>query len=531
MTTDLGPPILSVSPDEIAAHAGTVDALAARSDLCAAAVRYLRLDTAAYGQVCGFVPALLNEVTSTIDATSSDASRTLHATADGLRLLVPHFAAADDVAGRLGSGAPDAVDNPLIAPRIDSTTWFSGIGLYETFDQLIASVNDGSWIDVTLAGLGTAAEVVAWGLDPIGMLVAAGFGFAVEHVSVLSDALDWLAGDPDQVNANAQTWRNAAAEQFALAEEYRRSVEAELASWTGEAADTYRSRAAETADLLTALGKSYETMSVIIGGAGTLVAVVRTLVRDLIAQCVSLLLYRIPAWSAMEAGSLGLATPYVGAQVSALVARFSTKIAQLLHALVRSMSRLTTSARQLDDLIATIRGLLRRRWGAGGSLPQLTPSATHPNIYFGPLGKDFKPGVVETNYKFRPKERSIGQYFADRGVRVESVKPVDNVNDFKNPDSVFRWSPDDPGRLTELKALASPNSSAVRHNITEAGSQLGPHGGGDVVIDGRNVGLTEAEARRGYARTVGQTAQHQTYMPDTVYIILGDGTLLTLPDR
>jgi uncharacterized protein YukE len=263
-------------------------------------------------------------------------------TADALRLLVPHFTAADDAAGRLDPG--------------------------------------------------------------------------VEHVSVLSDALDWLAGDPDQVNAHAQTWRNAAAEQFALAEEYERSVAADLRSWAGKAADAYRNRAVETVDLLTALGKSYETMSVIVAGAGTLVPVVRTLVRDLIAQCVSLLLYRIPAWSAMEAGSLGLATPYVAAQVGALVARFSTQIARLLHALVNSMSRLATSARQLDDLIATIRDLLRRRWG--GSLPRLSPSPTHPNVHFGPLGKHITPGVVDPNHHFEPKERDI----ADRGVHVESVK-------------------------------------------------------------------------------------------------------------
>lgn len=533
-TPDPGQPILSVSPDEVTAHAGDVLTFAARSDQCAAAVRHLRLNTSAYGQLCGFVPEMLNDATATIEATSNDASHNLYTLAEVLRKVIEELNAANDAAGRAISGAPAAADNPLIAPRVDSTTWYSGIGLLETCDQLIASVTGGTWIDVTLAGLGTVAEVAAWTLDPIGMLIAAGFGFAVEHVSFLSDALDWLAGDPDQVNAYAQTWRNLADEQFALAQDYRVSAQAALQSWQGETADRYRPEVEQTYELLTALGKSYETMAAIIGGAGTLVAVVRTLVRDLIAQCISLLLYRIPAWSAMEAGTFGLATPYVGAQVSALVARFSTKIAQLLHALVTSMSRLATSVRQLDDLIATIRDLLRRRLGTGGPggpRPQLTQSATHPNVYFGPLGKDFTPGVVDPDELFSPKERAIGDYFADRGVHVEPVKPVHDENKLTNPDSVFRWSPEDRGTLTEMKTLESADSTAVRRDILDAGQQLDQHGGGAVVIDGRNVGLTEADARRGYARAVGQAAQQQKPLPHTVYVILGDGTLLEFPDR
>jgi hypothetical protein len=32
----------------------------------------------------------------------------------------------------------------------------------------------------------------------------------MEHVKPLSEALDWLAGDPGQISAHAQTWRNVA---------------------------------------------------------------------------------------------------------------------------------------------------------------------------------------------------------------------------------------------------------------------------------------------------------------------------------
>jgi hypothetical protein len=32
----------------------------------------------------------------------------------------------------------------------------------------------------------------------------------IEHVKPLSQALDWLAGDPGQIAGHAQTWRNVA---------------------------------------------------------------------------------------------------------------------------------------------------------------------------------------------------------------------------------------------------------------------------------------------------------------------------------
>jgi hypothetical protein len=82
-----------------------------------------------------------------------------------------------------------------------------------------------------------------------------------------------------------------------------------------------------------------------------------------------------------------------------------------------------------------------------------------------------------------------------------------------------------------MKTLASNDSTAVRRDIIDAGGQLGPHGGGDVIIDGRTAGLTESEARRGYARAVGQATQHGQPLPETVYMILGDGGLLILPDQ
>jgi hypothetical protein len=115
-------------------------------------------------------------------------------------------------------------------------------------------------------------------------------------------------------------------------------------------------------------------------------------------------------------------------------------------------------------------------------------------------------------------------------MNVTPIERVDGVDGLTNPDSVVRRSPDDPGTITEFKTLDSGSSTAVKDDIIQAGRQVGPHGGGDAVIDGRAVGLTEEEARRGFGRAVGQARVHGQTMPEKVHIILGDGRMLTLPE-
>jgi hypothetical protein len=151
-----------------------------------------------------------------------------------------------------------------------------------------------------------------------------------------------------------------------------------------------------------------------------------------------------------------------------------------------------------------------------------------PGRQRGAMGDDFHPGVYDTRGLFDEKEHSIAARLADEGKMVHPNERVDDVYRLKNPDSMIRTGPTDPGTVTEFKTLESGLSGAVKQCIMRAGNQV-KHTGGDVVIDGRGVGLADAEARRGYARAVGQARAHGTVLPDTVRMILGDGTMIDLP--
>jgi hypothetical protein len=250
--------------------------------------------------------------------------------------------------------------NPLIAQRADSTRWFSGIYLAEDVDSLRASVAGGGWIDPAIGGIATGLDTLAAVTDPLGQLASWGVGWLIEHLKPLSDALDALAGDPDQINAYAQTWRNVGGAIGDAQQRLEESAGRRLAEWTGSVSAAYHGLAAGQAAALATLAQAGRTMGEITAGAGLLVATVRMMVRDLIADFVSVLAVRLWEWLAEEGLTLGLATPWVIAQVTTLAGKWIARIVHLLRGLAASLRRLEPLIRGLGDIVARIKGPTRR---------------------------------------------------------------------------------------------------------------------------------------------------------------------------
>ncbi|QGN48443.1 WXG100 family type VII secretion target [Micromonospora sp. WMMC415] len=269
------------------------------------------------------------------------------------------------------------VSSPLIAPREDSTTAFSGVFIAEDIDSLMASYAGGGWIDVAIGGVAVSMDALAFVTDPLGQLVAWGVGWLIEHVKPLSDALDELAGDPDQIAAYAQTWRNLTTTLTDAATTFEDAVGRQVADWKGAAAAAYRQHSGEHAAILAALGRATHALAEITTGAGLLVAMVRALVRDLIAEFVSVLAVRLWEWLAEAGVTLGLATPWVITQVTTLAGKWAARIARLLHALIGSLRRLSPILQRLGDLVADLRTLLRRVTHHGATSPSAPSRDTH----------------------------------------------------------------------------------------------------------------------------------------------------------
>ncbi|AOS65113.1 RHS repeat-associated core domain-containing protein [Actinoalloteichus hymeniacidonis] len=233
------------------------------------------------------------------------------------------------------------MSNPLVADVVDSTTSTSGLSLVDSVNSTNEAIQNGDWLE---AGLGTA-DLVMTALDPFAAIISNGVGWLLEHVGPLSDALDALAGSPDEIQAHADTWSNVANEVNAVSTELGNLIQSDVSSWTGAAADAYRERATDTANLILAAGAAAGGAAEGIQMAGEVVTAVRDAVRDIIADVVGSMV----SWALQVLFTLGIGLAWVVPKVVAKVAQTAAKIAQLTQKLVSSMSKLSPLLKKLGD--------------------------------------------------------------------------------------------------------------------------------------------------------------------------------------
>lgn len=293
--------------------------------------------------------------------------------------------------------------NPLVATPADAPVnpW-AGVWIAEDIQLIGEGVKNGSWIDGSLGVVGAALDGLALVSDPVGSLLQYGVAWIIEHVRPLTEALDWLAGDPGQIAAHAQTWRNVAGSLRDEAESLARAVRLDVAEWGGSAGPAYRNWAAEQQQAIVGLSHAADTMALVTEGAGMLIAAVRLMVRDAIATCVS----RLIVYAAEEAATLGFATPLVVEQVTTTVAAWGAKIAQWLRGLLASLRRLIPEMHRLGELIERLKQILSRlsRNGREPTSPHRDPDP--PSTPGHPDAPDFTTPEIDerkiTSYAMNP---------------------------------------------------------------------------------------------------------------------------------
>ncbi|WP_433124634.1 WXG100 family type VII secretion target [Micromonospora sp. CA-240977] len=292
--------------------------------------------------------------------------------------------------------------NPLVAAAADTppSAW-AGVWICEDIDLIAQGVRNGSWIDGSLGVVSAGLDALAFVSDPVGALLQYGIAWLIEHVKPLSEGLDWLAGDPAQITAHAQTWRNVAASLRDEAAELTRTVRNDVASWGGSAGPAYRAWAAEQQQAITGLAQGADTMAAITEGAAGLVAAVRLLVRDAIATCVS----RLITYAGELVVTGGLAAPLVVEQVTTLVASWGARIARLLRGLLASLRRLIPEVRRLGDLIEKLKQTLGRLRNQAPA-PQRRDGPEPPRTSIDPGRPDFTKAEIDprkiTAYAMNP---------------------------------------------------------------------------------------------------------------------------------
>lgn len=349
--------------------------------------------------------------------------------------------------------------NPLVVGRLDqpSDPW-AGVWIVEDIELIEQGITNGSWIDATLGAVGAGLDGLALVSDPIGVLLQYGVAWIIEHVKPLTQALDWLAGDPAQIAGHAQTWRNVAEQLGESAAAAERAVRWDTSEWDGAAGSAYRDWATQQRTALAGLAGAARTMAAVTEGAGVLVGTVRALVRDAIATCVS----RLVTYAAEEAFSLGLATPLVVEQVTTLIASWAARIARWLKALLASLRRLVPIVRRLGDLVAELKkilGRLRERLHPGGAPADgLTHPSRTPDPAGTPWGDPTPAHPTRVKDRAHRRENESADVLARHGYDVEQNppgKPNGKNPDYKIEGEYFDCYSPDTAEVNQVRKMVS----------------------------------------------------------------------------
>ena len=243
--------------------------------------------------------------------------------------------------------------NPIIAHE-EHPTAYAGIGIINPAIQCVDAISSGDWVEVGIDTASTTLDALSYVSNPAGALLSYNVGWLIEHVEILSEPLDWLAGSPDAITAHAKTWGNVADAVSAARQDYAHAVAGDLTTWQGAAAEAYRTHAQGSDHLLEAMAIAADGIRVAVTMSGVVVAAVREEIQKMITELVGYLI----EYAAELLGTGGLAAPVVAEQAMTLIAQWATKIAELILKLLRTVKNLMPLLRHLDEVFSALRDAL-----------------------------------------------------------------------------------------------------------------------------------------------------------------------------
>ncbi|GAA4480875.1 glycohydrolase toxin TNT-related protein [Microbacterium panaciterrae] len=361
--------------------------------------------------------------------------------------------------------------NPLVAGAVDTSSPLSGTFLLEDGEALVNAIKSGDWVAGGFAAFAAVADTVAAVSDPLGSLIAAGLGWLMEHLQPLKGWLNDLTGDAGQVLGFAQTWGNVGTQLSRSASDLA-TVLGDLDAADGAAVRAYLAFQNDVVKHLNGAASWAGGMQVGMQMASTIVQVVHDMVRDSLAQLVGSLI----SYAAELVFSLGLATPLVieqaSTRVSALAAKFSKKIPDLVNA-VKKLSELLEKLRALFKRFSDTADKLLH--GGKGS-PKHGPDGAAPK----------KPSIDDIRAKSTLSDADLEKYlrhtygddvaneFAKSGKIPDDVQ-IPKDPSVLNPDGSIDWS-QVPGGGYVLDGAGNP----IQHPYTpQPGEVLDRYGPSD----------------------------------------------------
>ncbi len=240
-----------------------------------------------------------------------------------------------------------------------------GAGAASSWADLAAALDEGRPDGPQIAFAAAAAGLDSLGAiaDPFDALLTAGLGWLVEHVAVLREPLDALAGDPGQILAQATAWHEVSRMLRQAADEYKVALSS-TTGWHGAAADGYRAAAADVARALDDVAGQADQLARLVLGTGAAVGTIRAVIRDLVAEFLAELVTRVLVALAVAPATMGGST---AAAVGAVAWEVHALARDIAARLSRLLDDLAAASRTAAELVAGMRATLAQIGAAAGS--------------------------------------------------------------------------------------------------------------------------------------------------------------------
>jgi hypothetical protein len=240
----------------------------------------------------------------------------------------------------------------------NSTT---GAGVFDSWKQVGDSIGkvqtehggDLAAVSVELGinVISAVLDTVAFAMDPLAKLIAAGLGWLIEHVSFLKWPLDQVAGNPSEVTKLANELHKIGESLRTTGTELDETLKSTITQWQGKGHDSFEKSINDRKGWIDANAKASDVAGYMVETTGALIAAVRSLLRDIITTILGDIISTMLIALAMAAFTFG-ASIAVGVTkcvvtVSVQVAAMAAKLAKVVAYAGRTMARLT----QLSKLV------------------------------------------------------------------------------------------------------------------------------------------------------------------------------------
>ncbi len=194
-------------------------------------------------------------------------------------------------------------------------------------------------------------DTVAFVMDPLSKLIAAGLGWLIEHVSFLKWPLDQVAGNPSEVTKVANELHKIGEALRTTGTELDDTLKSTVTQWQGKGYDSFKKSIDDRKGWIDANAKASDVAGYMVETTGALIAAVRALLRDIITtilgDIISTMLIALAMAAFTFGASIAVGVSKIVVQVSIQVAAMAAKLAKVVAYAGRTLARLT----QLSKLV------------------------------------------------------------------------------------------------------------------------------------------------------------------------------------